>query len=145
MKDSATVLTDYKKNQIIFKEATPAKFLYLLKMGSVILLKKNAQTGEYFPVGHASGESILDEASILKDESHKLTAMALENTKILIVKKEDVAKALETLPQWLSFLLATLSSRQDETQKRLVEHSVIDPETEIIWEKRRSELKKYLN
>ena len=145
MKDAATTLTDFKKNQIIFKEGSPSKSLYLLKMGTVLLLKKNPKNGDFFPISLASGESILDEASILKDEKHKLTAVSLENTKVLLVRKDDVAKALEILPQWLTFLLATLSSRQDEIESRLVEHTVLSPEVEKIWEKKRGELKNVLS
>jgi CRP/FNR family transcriptional regulator len=80
-----------KKGDCFFKEGEDAKGIYLVKSGKVEVSKITAdgwkQTLALFSEGHFFGE-----LSILEKRKHEATAIALENTELLKLLKEDFEK-----------------------------------------------------
>jgi len=84
----------YPKGQVIFKEGSPTEGIFLVQKGKVEISKTTPdgwqQTLAVFTEGHFFGE-----LSVVEDkELHGATARAVDNTEVLLLKKDDF-KALE--------------------------------------------------
>lgn len=82
---------NFKKGEYIFKEKEDTKGLYLINSGQVEIAKVTSdgwkQTLAVFTRGHFFGE-----LSILEKRRHEAYAIAVENTEILLIGKEDFEK-----------------------------------------------------
>lgn len=82
---------NFKKGEYIFKEKEDTKGLYLINSGNVEIAKVTSdgwkQTLAVFTKGHFFGE-----LSILEKRRHEAYAIAVENTEILLIGKEDFEK-----------------------------------------------------
>ncbi len=82
---------NFKKGEYMFKEKDDTKGLYLINSGQVEIAKVTSdgwkQTLAVFSKGHFFGE-----LSILEKRRHEAHAIAVENTEILLIGKEDFEK-----------------------------------------------------
>ena len=82
---------NFKKGEYMFKEKDDTKGLYLINSGKVEIAKVTSdgwkQTLTFFTKGHFFGE-----LSILEKRRHEAYAIAVENTEILLIGKEDFEK-----------------------------------------------------
>jgi CRP/FNR family transcriptional regulator len=84
----------YPKGQVIFKEGSSTEGIFLVHKGKVEISKTTPdgwqQTLAVFTQGHFFGE-----LSVIEDkELHGATAKAVDNTEVLLLKKDDF-KSLE--------------------------------------------------
>ncbi|MBI5194756.1 MAG: cyclic nucleotide-binding domain-containing protein [Nitrospirae bacterium] len=81
----------FKKGEYLFKEKEETKGLYLIHSGKVEISKVTPdewkQTLAILGTGHFLGE-----LSILEKRRHEANAVALENTEIFLIPKEDFEK-----------------------------------------------------
>ncbi|MBM4137347.1 MAG: cyclic nucleotide-binding domain-containing protein [Nitrospira sp.] len=84
----------FKKGESLFKEGDDTKGLYLVHSGKVEISRVTAdgwrQTLVVLLPGHFFGE-----LSILENRHHVATALALEDTELLLIPKEDFEKMME--------------------------------------------------
>lgn len=82
------VRTSFAKGEFIFREKEAAKGIYLINTGKVEISKNISagwrQTLAILTPGHFCGE-----LSIIEHREHDANAMALEDTEILLIKKDD--------------------------------------------------------
>ncbi len=87
-----------KKGEAIFKEKEETKGLYLIHSGKVEISKVTTdgwkQTLAAFTKGHFFGE-----LSILEKRKHEASAVATEDTEILLLGKEDFEKMEKEDPE----------------------------------------------
>lgn len=83
-----------KKGEQLFKEKDETKGLWLILSGKIEISRMTAdgwrQTLVVLPTGHFFGE-----LSILENRKHVATAVALEDTELLLIPKEDFEKLME--------------------------------------------------
>lgn len=83
-----------KKGESLFKEKDDTKGLWLILSGKIEISRVTAdgwrQTLVVLPAGHFFGE-----LSILEKRKHVASAVALEDTELLLLLKEDFEKMME--------------------------------------------------
>jgi CRP-like cAMP-binding protein len=84
-------LLSFKKGEFLFKEKDPTKGLYLIHSGKLEISKTTPdgwkQTLAVLDSGHFCGE-----LSILEKRRHESNALALEDTTLFLLPKEDFEK-----------------------------------------------------
>jgi NTE family protein len=118
---------EYKKGEIIYKEGSPANAFFCVILGRVVIFTQNpsgAETvleylhrGKYFGI-----------ISLLTAEPHSVTARAINDCLLLLIKKEDFDFILKKIPQLAIDLSQTLSrrlKRKDIHQKTIFESTII--------------------
>jgi len=87
-------LVTVKKGEPLFKEKDGTRGLWLIHSGKIEISRVTAdgwrQTLVVLPQGHFFGE-----LSILENRHHVATAVALEDTELLLIPKEDFEKMME--------------------------------------------------
>lgn len=118
---------EYKKGQIIYKEGSCPDMFYCVVLGRVLIYT-------YDPYGNETVLEYLHRGkyfgiiSLLTGEPHSVTARAINDCLLLIIKKEDFNFILKKIPRLAIDLSQTLSRRlknKDLHQKTIFESTVI--------------------
>ncbi len=118
---------EYKKGEIIYQEGAPADAFYVVVLGRVVIYTQD-QRGfetllEYLHRGKYFGI-----ISLLTGEPHSVTAKAINDCLLLIIRKDDFDFILKKIPQLAIDLSQTLSrrlKRKDIHQKTIFESMAI--------------------
>ncbi|ESU19604.1 CRP/FNR family transcriptional regulator [Flavobacterium cauense R2A-7] len=104
------VTKEYKKNEVIFHEDTPAGFYYQILEGCVRMFNANDKgkefTHAYFWCGQSFGEPPL-----LIDKDYPATAVAFRDCKIVKLSKESFLSILDEYPFIQKYFLNLLANR----------------------------------
>lgn len=121
------VLIEYKKNQIIYEEGSPADAFYCIVWGRVVIYTRdiyaNVTILEYLHRGKYFGI-----ISLLTNDAHSVSAKAINDSLLLVIKKDDFALILKKIPQLAIDLSQTLSRRlknKNIHQKTIFESTII--------------------
>jgi len=122
-----STFVEYKKGEIIYDEGSAPSAFYCVVLGRIIIYTQDQCSNqvilEYLHRGKYFGI-----ISLLTGESHSVTAKALNDCLLLIIKKEDFAFILKKIPQLAIDLSQTLSrrlKRKDIHQKTIFESTII--------------------
>lgn len=122
-----TEVVEYRKGQIIYEEGAPPCAFYCIISGRVQIYTKDKEgkqtTLEYLHRGKYFGI-----ISLLTNEAHSVTSVAINDCAILVIKKDDFNSVLESTPRLAIDLSRTLSrrlKRKDIHQKKIFESTVI--------------------
>ncbi|HTY44487.1 MAG TPA: patatin-like phospholipase family protein [Patescibacteria group bacterium] len=120
-------ILEYKKDQVIYTEGSPASGFYFVILGRVLTYTTDAQGNrailEYLHRGKYFGI-----ISLLTGEPHSVTASALNDCLLLIIKKDDFEYLLKKIPALAIDLSQTLSRRIKNKhihQKTIFESTII--------------------
>lgn len=99
----------YPKGKNIFKEGDPTKGIYLIRKGKVEISKITPdgwkQTLAVLKDGHFFGE-----LSLIEDKkNHGADAVALENTELFLIKKEDFKELEQKEPLLMYKIMKTIA------------------------------------
>jgi len=118
---------EYRKEEIIYQEGAPADAFYVVVLGRVVIYTQDQQGNEtlleYLHRGKYFGI-----ISLLTGEPHSVTARAINDCLLLIIKKDDFGFILKKIPQLAIDLSQTLSrrlKRKDIHQKTIFESMAI--------------------
>jgi NTE family protein len=118
---------EYKKGEVIYKEGSSPSVFYCVILGRVVIYTQdqngNETTLEYLHRGKYFGI-----ISLLTGEPHSVTAKAINDSLLLIIKKDDFDFILKKIPQLAIDLSQTLSrrlKRKDIHQKTIFESTII--------------------
>lgn len=93
-------LEEFKKGVTIYKEGSGPSAFYCVVLGRVVIYTQDAQGSktvlEYLHRGKYFGI-----ISLLTDEPHSVTAQALNDCLLLIIKKDDFGAMLKKSRVWL--------------------------------------------
>lgn len=111
-------MRDYSRGSIIFQEGEPGNYAFILTDGSVEISvgqgdKKKVVT-VFKPVS-VFGEMAL----VLKDQKRTATAVALSESKVAVISKQDFDDFLEKSPKLIGTALTALVHRLRTTTERL--------------------------
>lgn len=120
-------LAEYKKDEIIYSQGAPADAFYCVILGRVVVYAHGYGLGEealeYLHRGQYFGI-----ISLLTQEAHSVTAKALNDSVLLVIKKSDFEFILSRMPVLAIDLSRTLSRRlknKDITKKSVFESKII--------------------
>jgi len=124
---SRAEIVEYKKGETIYDEGSLPSALYCLVLGRVEIYSKdhygNKKVLEYLHRGKYFGI-----ISLLTNEPHSVTAKALNDCSLLVIKKDDFDFILKRIPRLAIDLSKTLSrrlKRKDIHQKTIFESTII--------------------
>jgi NTE family protein len=120
-------VVEYRKGQIIYEEGSGPDALYCIISGRVQiytgdkgaepLILEYLHRGKYFGI-----------ISLLTNEPHSVTSLAINDCAILVIRKDDFDFVLKHIPQLAIDLSRTLSrrlKRKDIHQKKIFESTVV--------------------
>ena len=118
---------EYKKGQIIYHEGSPPDAFYCIILGRVVIYTQDSRGNETV-LEYLHRAKFFGIISLLTGESHSVTAKALNDCLILIIKKDDFDFILNKIPCLAIYLSQTLSrrlKRKDVHQKTIFESTII--------------------
>jgi NTE family protein len=120
-------LVEYKKGEIIYQEGAPPSAFYCLIMGRAVIYTRD-QSGDRKILEYLHRGKYFGIISLLTNEPHSVTAEAINDCLLLVIKKNDFDFILEKVPRLAIDLSRTLSrrlKRKDVHQKTIFESTVV--------------------
>lgn len=117
---------EYRKNQVIYEEASPASGFYCIVSGRVVIFTRDKQ-GKEVILEYLHRGKYFGIISLLTGETHSVTAKAVNDCSIFVIKKDDFDIILRRIPALAIDLSQTLSRRlksKDIHQKTIFESTV---------------------
>lgn len=118
---------DYKKGEIIYEEGTPADAFYCIILGRVVIFTRD-RLGQDTVLEYLHRGKYFGIISLLTRGHHSVSAKAINDSTILIIKKDDFDFILNKIPRLAIDLSRTLSRRlkdKDVHQKTIFESTII--------------------
>jgi len=118
---------EYKKGQVIYQENSPADAFYCLVVGRVVIYTQD-RSGNEVVLEYLHRGKYFGIISLLTHETHSVTAKAINDSLLLIIKQADFDCILEKIPKLAIDLSRTLSrrlKRRDMHQKTVFESMII--------------------
>jgi CRP-like cAMP-binding protein/CheY-like chemotaxis protein len=110
----------YPKKSEIFREGTYPKGIYCLRSGKVKVFQKNAQGKELITALHTAGD-FFGFPALLKDEPYVHSAVALEDSEIYLLSKDDFFALLHKNADVARKFIGLLSDNVLEKEQQLIE------------------------
>lgn len=120
----------YGKGKIIFCEYEQGDELYFIISGRVKISKITRETEKV--LAYLGAGEYLGEMAIFENKPRTATVIADEETKVLVLKKNDFYKLMEAAPNLVVGLIKTLSIRYINTEKQLFNLMTSNHEKRII-------------
>ncbi|MBT7608589.1 MAG: cyclic nucleotide-binding domain-containing protein [Bacteriovoracaceae bacterium] len=113
-----------KKDQVLFVEGESSAYLYIVVRGKIRIVKE--LESKFIPISVVGEKSFIGELSMFSDDVRSASAIAMETTSVLMIKKSDIRKVLKSCPDWVSEIMQTLSGRLRGGLDILREHNIVD-------------------
>jgi len=110
----------YKKGEIIFKEGDTGNSFYLIKLGSVDVVKGIGE--DEIVIARLCKNEIFGEMAILGDKIRSATIRAAEDSEFLQINENVIMKKLPVSPEWIKRMFEILVKRLKQTNKKIKAH-----------------------
>ncbi len=114
------VIREYQSGETIFSEGSQGDGLYVIISGQVRISAFVSQ-GSSQSLGEFAGDDFFGEMSVLNSAPRSASAIALENSRLLFVSRDQVIDLMERSPQLVFALLHAFSNRMREANGRFVQ------------------------
>ena len=112
-----------EKQELLWKEGDPAQALIFLLSGAIRLSRESEFKGREIVTGIVTAGNLLGTANILDGGSQAVSAIALEESVLLMLDREHFARLLRDYPQagmeLLTLLVQAVSAQYDQIVTRL--------------------------
>jgi CRP-like cAMP-binding protein len=108
----------YRRNQTIFHQGDPGDSLYVIASGAVKIVLPDAAGDEGAIIATLGPGDSFGELALLDGEEHSATAVALEATEALVLRRDAFDRLIEEDPDFRRALFAGLASEL----RRLTHH-----------------------
>jgi CRP/FNR family transcriptional regulator, cyclic AMP receptor protein len=98
----------YRKNEIIFHQGDPGDSLYIIESGSVKIVLPSPEGEEGAIIATLMRGDFFGELALLDGAPHSATAVAIESTEALVMRRDRFEDLVETQPQLRKALFAGL-------------------------------------
>lgn len=115
---SRVAIKEFLKNETILLEEESNKFMYIILLGKVKVVRTTEQGKEIIFAIHQE-EDFFGELSLIDGKTSNATVMAMEESLIAIISKENFFAILFSQPKVLENLLRILCARLRESWKRI--------------------------
>jgi CRP-like cAMP-binding protein/ActR/RegA family two-component response regulator len=109
----------FKKKDVIYQEGTLPKSIYFINKGKVKAFKSNEDGKEYITGLYKEGD-FLGYTSLLEEQPFIESAMALEDSEVTIIPKDDFFKLLYNNREIAGKFIKMLSDNVKEKEERLL-------------------------
>ncbi len=116
--ESLFVEKSFHRNQTILAEADTHEFMYIVRTGKVKVIKINNVGKENILAIHRAGE-FFGEMSLLDGKTSPATVKALEDCKVILIRKDDFLRNLLKDERILHQLITVLCSRLRESWEKI--------------------------
>ena len=120
----------YKKGNIILFEEDPGDSLFIINEGRVKITRLSEEGKEVILSILGEGE-FFGEMSLLDGESRSANVIALSDSEVFILKREDFLKIVKTNPQIAISLLEELARRIRKSDQQIEYLSLADAESRV--------------
>ncbi|MFA4854692.1 MAG: patatin-like phospholipase family protein [Candidatus Omnitrophota bacterium] len=120
-------IVDYRKGQVIYEEGSLPSAFYCIISGRVQIYTRD-KTGSRLILEYLHRGKYFGIISLLTSEPHSVSSEAINDCRILVIKKDNFDLLLKKIPRLAIDLSRTLSrrlKRKDIHQKRIFESTVI--------------------
>ena len=120
-------LVEYRKGQVIYEEKSSPSAFYCIISGRVQIYT-NDKTGQRLILEYLHRGKYFGIISLLTNEPHSVTSLAINDCVIMVIKKDDFDFVLKSIPRLAIDLSRTLSrrlKRKDIHQKIIFESTVV--------------------
>lgn len=108
--ETRAVERSYQPNRVVFMEGDPGEYLGFLLEGRIKLYRVSAQGQE--KIIHLLGEGeIFGEAPVIDGGIQPLTVETIQNSRVALVREDDVQELRRAFPDLNELLLNTMASR----------------------------------
>ncbi|MBX6381101.1 MAG: response regulator [Thermoflavifilum aggregans] len=110
----------FPKQKIIYQEGERAKYLYLIQSGRVKITRLHPDGKEYISDIFTQGD-YFGYVALIEDQPYRETAIALENTELLLIPKEHFLQQIFQDHQVTLTFIRLLSRTIDQKEERLLQ------------------------
>ena len=104
---------NYKKGSVIYKINEKPKFAYFVYTGRVDIISEN-----HYKIGTVQEGELFGEISSLFNKEHSVSAVASDDTRLLIIEKDLFFNKVESADPILKAIIRTLSLRLHDSNKK---------------------------
>jgi len=118
---------EYKKGQVVYQEASPPDAFYCVILGRILVYIKD-ENGNQVDLEYLHRGKYFGIISLLTGDPHSVTARAINDSMLLVIKNEDFCFILNKIPRLAIDLSLTLSRRlknRDIHRKTIFESTII--------------------
>jgi CRP-like cAMP-binding protein len=108
-----------RKKDMLFMEGEPSNFLYFLISGKIKVYKANELGKEYIIDIYKDGD-LLGYTSLLENSMHKESAIAIEESEVALIPRNDFLKLLELYPEMNGKFIKIMSNNYFEAEEKLL-------------------------
>ena len=101
----------YRKNETIFHQGDPGDSLYIIESGSVKIVLPSPEGEEGAIIATLARADFFGELALLDGAPHSATAVAIEPTEALVLRRDRFEELVETEPELRKALFAALVDR----------------------------------
>ena len=123
--DSSGFTRQYPKNTMIFSENEPGNELYIIQKGRVKITK--IVEGKEILIAMLKSNDIFGEMALLTNENRNASAIAHEDTVLMVVNRSNFQKMVQSQPQLITRLTVVLANRIWLMYKQLANSIMEDP------------------
>jgi len=109
---------EYLPGELVFEEGQLGAELYILLEGCVQIFK-NAPEGGTIKLTELSGVSYFGEMAILDDEPRSASVEVIRNSRLLVLKGEQLKDLVEQMPEIAFEIIKVLTRRIRQADERL--------------------------
>ena len=113
-----------KKDSVLFVEGMPGELLYIIMSGCVEIIKE-MKDSEKLSLATMTADDVIGEMSLIDSEPRSATGITIEDSVLLVIKRQDFDEILKSDPhvavKVLLGLLKIISGRLRKTDKKIEE------------------------
>jgi CRP-like cAMP-binding protein len=114
VKSATPKVLDFKAGEIVLREGTCGDELFLVKDGTLRVMK-TLETGDRLEITKIGTGEIIGEMSMLLNAKRTATVEAATDVSLMEIPKEKFYEVLNSQPKWFKILFQTISRRLEET------------------------------
>jgi len=111
---SRLIIRNYKRGATILYQDEPGSMLYIIVNGHVKITTVSPE-GEELILAVLTDDDFFGELSLLDGQSHSASAIAMENTQVVTLNRDEFLEVISKNPEIVSNILVALSSRLRHT------------------------------
>ena len=117
----------FADGQIICEEGEPGGTLYVIVMGKVAIERSGRRKGVKTRVAVLEANACIGEMTLFDNSSRTATAVAIQNTLTISLRREPLLALTRQYPDLLLDLINILSQRLRETSSQVAKHTRSQP------------------
>ena len=120
---------EFKKGETIFTQGETGDEMYIIQKGSVNLTM-HVDKDKTIPLANLGPKKFFGEMALFDDPKRTATAIAMEDTEVLVINSHAMKLLMSKLPPWFVTMFQTTIGRLRDADTKLVNELKKDSETD---------------